>query len=281
MSEFQAFAVRGISGPVVTLQAGVDFGGYYWTTTSGRAAKVAALRRDSIASVLSRKDESWRLRAGRAVVIDVSRAPEGVRELPVFALAGSALALIAVRYPEQLLGYVADAASTPKAWRLHHRVLIAVRHEEELAWTDDGVMRHRTDRFRHDPEARTRFGLNRPGGDRQVTANLMDPRSTSTATAGWGSTPTPGPSSCQVIGDAGPRLSTCPRRCSLPSMHVCPAAHASRSTTATQHVRPANLGSSRDGIASLSRSRGAVASIVVEVDSTTTWNGFRSQGAAA
>ena len=92
MSEFQAFAVRGTSGPVVTLQAGVDFGGYYWTTTSRRAAKVAALRRNSSASVLSGKDGSWRLRAGRAVVIDVGRAPEGVRELPVLALAGSALA---------------------------------------------------------------------------------------------------------------------------------------------------------------------------------------------
>ncbi|MDP9464589.1 MAG: hypothetical protein M3P52_08200, partial [Actinomycetota bacterium] len=70
MRTFHPFAVRGASGPVVTLQAGVDFAGYFWTTTSRRAAKVSALRRFPNASVLVRKSDSWVLRAGRSVVID-------------------------------------------------------------------------------------------------------------------------------------------------------------------------------------------------------------------
>ena len=280
MSEFQAFAVRGISGPVVTLQAGVDFGGYYWTTTSRRAAKVAALRRDSIASVLSRKDESWRLRVGRAVVIDVSRAPEGLRELPVFALAGSALALIAVRYPEQLLGYVADAASTPKAWRLHHRVLIAVRHEEELAWTDDGVIRHRTDRFRHDPAAER--GWAQPTRRRSTSHHEPDGSPLDINGNCWLGLDT----------DAGPivlpgdwRARTSAVGVPAPVLAAVDARLPGRACVSIDHsdsARPSGKsGIIAHGIASLSRSRGAVASIVVQVDSTTTWNGFRSQGTAA
>ena len=112
MATFQAFAVRGKTGPVVTLHAGVDFAGYFWTTTSRSEAKVTALLRDPIASVLSRKHDSWMLRAGRAVVVDPARPCGAIRELPVFALAGTALALIAAAYPDQLVGYAADGAST-------------------------------------------------------------------------------------------------------------------------------------------------------------------------
>jgi hypothetical protein len=280
MSEFQAFAVRGISGPVVTLQAGVDFAGYYWTTTSRRAAKVAALRRDSSASVLSRKDGSWRLRAGRAVVIDVSRPPEGVRELSAFALAGTALALIAVRYPEQILGYVADAASTPKAWRLHHRVLIAVRHEEELAWTDDGVMTHWTDRFRHDPEVERR--------------SVQPTRRRSTAHREPDGSPLDINGNCWLglDTDAGPivlpgdwRARNSAVGVPAPVLAAVDARLRGRACVTIDHSdspRPSGKsGIIAHGIASLSRCRGAVASIVVEVDSTRTWNGFRSQGAAA
>ena len=279
MSEFQAFAVRGKSGPVVTLQAGVDFGGYYWTTTSKRAAKVAALRRDSSASVLSRKDGSWRLRAGRAVVIDVSRAPEGVRELPVFALAGSAVALIAVRYPEQLLGYVADAASTPKAWRLHHRVLIAVRNEEELVWTDDGVITHRTGRFRHDAERER--GSARPTGRRSTTHHERDGSPLDINGHCWlgldtdaGPIALPGDWRARdsTVGVPAPVLAIVNGR--LPG-RACVTIDDSDSS------RPSGKsGIIARGDASLARASGGVASIVVEVDSTTTWSGFRSKAAA-
>ncbi|HSB85284.1 MAG TPA: hypothetical protein VLD86_03195, partial [Ilumatobacteraceae bacterium] len=274
MSDFQAFAVRGISGPVVTLQAGVDFGGYYWTTTSRRAAKVAALRRNSSASVLSRKNESWRLRAGHSIVIDPCRPPEGVRELPVLALAGSALALIAVRHPEQLLGYVADAASTPKAWRLHHRVLIAVRHEEELVWTDDGVITHQTDRFRDDP------------GVQQTSARPTRRRSTARRHR---HTPLDFDGNCWLGLDsaAGPialpggwRAASSTARVHAPVLAaVKPLLPGSACVTIddSDSPRPSHKsGIIARGAGSLSHIRAGVASIVVDVDSTTTWNGFRS-----
>ncbi len=279
MSNFQAFVVRGKSSPVVTLQAGVNFGGYYWTTTSLRAAKVAALRRDPNASVLSRKDGSWRLRAGRAVVIDVSRPPEGVRDLPVYALAGSALALIAVHYPEQLLGYVVDAASTPKTWRLYHRVLIVVRNEEEIVWTDDGVITHQTDRFRHDPEGKVaarptkRPSIAQPERD----ASLLDFDSQCwlglDSVAGPIALPGEWTAGSSTVDVQAPVLAAVNPR--LPG-RACVTIDDSDSP------RPSDKsGIIARGSGSLSRIRAGFASIVVDVESTTTWNGFRSTAAAA
>ncbi|MEP7111764.1 MAG: hypothetical protein ABI862_00730 [Ilumatobacteraceae bacterium] len=279
MNHFQAFAVRGKSGPVVTLQAGVDFGGYYWTTTSRHAAKVAALRRYSSAAVLSRKDDSWRLCTGPAVVIDVSRKPEGVRELPVFALAGSALALIAVRYPEQLLGYVADAVSTPKAWRLRHRVLIAVRHEDELEWTDDGVITHHTNRFRHEHAVQRSSAhptKRRPTARHERDGSLLD---------------FDGSCWLGLDSDAGPII--------LPGGWISASSTVDVQATVLDAVtawvpgracvtiddstspRPSEKsGIIARGDSSLPRIRAGLASIVIDVDFTTTWNGFRSTIAA-
>ncbi len=280
MSSFQAFAVRGKSSPVVTLQAGVDFGGYYWTTTSRRAAKVAALRRDPCASVLSRKDDSWRLTAGRAVVLDVSRPPDGVRELPVFALAGSALALISVRYPEQLLGYVIDAASTPKDWRPSQRVLIAVRNEAEIRWTDDGVITHRSARFLEESE-------------RALLADeSAEPRSIAVASREeslldfdgkcWlGLDSETGPIALPGAWDASGSTVDAPAsvlaaaNARLPG-RVCVTIDDSDSS------RPSGKsGIIGRGNGSLAGIRDGVATIAVDIDSTTTWNGFRSTVAAA
>jgi hypothetical protein len=280
MSNFQAFVVRGKSGPVVTLQAGVDFGGYYWTTTSRSAAKVAALRRDPSASVLSRKDDSWQLRAGRALVLDPSRPPEAVRDLPVYALAGSAVALIAVRFPEQLMGYVADGGSTPKAWRIHQRVLIAVRHEEELVWTDDGVITHRTDRFQDDPDE------GRPAPRAAKRPAIRDPERAESLLDYDGS--------CWLglDGDAGPIVLpgswTANRstvRVPAPLLDAVNARLPGRACVTiddSNSPRPSDKsGIIARGDASITRVRAGVTSIVVDVDSTTTWNGFRSTVAAA
>jgi hypothetical protein len=280
MSNFQAFAVRGKSSPVVTLQAGVDFGGYYWTTTSRRAGKVAALRRDSSASVLSRKDDSWRLRTGHAVVIDVTRTPDGVRELPVYALAGSALALIAVRYPEQLLGYVVDAVSTPKAWRLHHRVLIAVRHEDELVWTDDGVITEQTDRFRHESKVRrtsTHPTKRRSTAQHQRDASLLDFDGSCWLGLDTDAGPIALPGGWTARSSAVGVQATV-----LAAANAGLPGRACVTIDESESPRPSDkLGIIAHGDASLCRIRAGIASIVVDVNSTTTWNGFRSTAAAA
>jgi hypothetical protein len=278
MSSFQAFAVRGKSSPVVTLQAGVDFGGYYWTTTSRRAGKVASLRRDSRASVLSRKDGSWRLRSGHAVVLDVSRPPEGVRELPVYALAGSALALIAVRYPEQLLGYVADAVSTPKAWRLRHRVLIALRHEDELVWSDDGVIAEQSDRFRRETEvSRKADRSNR----RATPRHQRDPSPLDSDGHCWLGLDTPaGP--IALPGEwTATSSSVAVQAAVLAAVDAGFPGRACVTIDDSDSPRPSDKsGIIARGDASISRNGAGVTSVVVDVDSTTTWSGFRSTVAA-
>ncbi|MEP7048622.1 MAG: hypothetical protein ABI949_18165 [Ilumatobacteraceae bacterium] len=242
MSSFQAFVVRGKSGPTVTLQAGVDFCGYYWTTTSRRAAKVASLKRDARASVLSREGDSWRMRSGRGVILDPSRPTEAVRELPVFALAGTALALIALRYPEQVMGYLTDGGSTPTAWRLQHRVMIAMRHEGQLEWTDDSVIRRQC-----------WLGLDTAAGPVVLPGSWK----ATTATTGV---------QAPVLDAVSPRL---PGRACI-------------TLADTDSSRPSDAtGVIVRGDASLSRVRAGVASIVVDVDSTTTWNGFKSTVSAA
>jgi hypothetical protein len=265
---------------VVTLQAGVDFGGYYWTTTSRSAAKVAALRRDPSASVLSRNDGSWRLRSGRGLVLDPSRAPESVRDLPVYALAGSAVALIAVRFPEQLIGYVADGGSTPKAWRLHQRVLIAIRHEDELVWTDDGVITDQTERFRPDPGVgpiATRAPKRKTTPVPERAESLLDFDGSCwlglDTDAGPIALPGTWTARSSVVGLSAPLLAAVNAR--LPG-RACVTIDDSDSPRPSE-----KSGIIARGDANLSRIRGDVASIVVRVDSTTTWNGFRSTVAAA
>jgi hypothetical protein len=262
---FQAFAVRGTAGPVVTLQAGVDFAGYFWTTTSRTAGKVKALRRDPIASVLTHTHDSWVLRAGRAVILDPIHPSEAMRELPALAMAGPALALIAARYPEQLLGYVADGMATPQSWRPYNRVLIAVRHDDQIKWTDDGLITEQTARFTSDQDSgrtprpvravdsRCWLGLDSDDGPLVLPGEWRSARSTVRVPAG-------------VLAALRPRLPG----------PACITIDESRSR------RPSDkTGIIARGQASDCTIRMGTASIVVEVDSVTTWNGFRSTVAAA
>lgn len=278
MTNFQAFVVRGKAGPVVTVQAGVDFGGYYWTTTSRRAAKVAALRRDPSVSVLSHKDDVWHLRSGRGLVLDPSRAPEAMRDLPVYALAGSAVALIAVRFPEQLLGYVADGSSTPKAWRLQQRVLLAVRHDEELTWTDDGVITRRTDRFRLDTDRPSAPPVKRRAASHHTPdGSLLD----LAGTCWLGLDSDAGP--IALPGSWSPNRSTVGVPVSLlDAVNARLPGRACVTIDDSAAPRPSEKsGIIARGDAAISRVRTGVASVVVDVDSTTTWNGFQSTVAAA
>jgi hypothetical protein len=275
MPTFQAFVVRGTTGPVVTLQAGVDFAGHFWTTTSRSAAKVSALRRDPLASVLSRKHHSWTLRAGSAVVIDPARPSEAIRALPVFALAGTALALIAAHYPDQLLGYVADGAATPKAWRLNKRVLIAVRHDDELRWTDDGTITRQTDRFR-------------PGGDSRRRLDGV-PLARQTASDVRGASPLDVDGSCWLglDSDHGPVVLpahwSASRSAVRVTSKVLAATHprlpgrACVTIDSSDAARPSEkAGIIARGEAVSGRTRSGTRSITVDVDAISTWSGFRT-----
>ena len=280
MATFQAFVVRGTTGPVVTLHAGVDFAGYFWTTTSRSAAKVNALRHDPVAAVLSRKHDSWMLRAGRTVVVDPARPCDAIRELPVFTLAGTALALIAAGYPEQLVGYAADGASTPKAWRLHKRVLIAVRHDDELSWTDDGTITQQTARFR--PDRNSRHRLHRIP---LAEAAGHDVR---------GVSPLDVDGSCWLglDSDAGPvvlpgqwnasRSIVRVRSAVLAATDVWLPGRACMTIDSSDAARPSEkAGIIARGEAAPGRTRAGTTSISVDVDAISTWSGFRTGVIAA
>ena len=280
MTTFQAFAVRGTTGPVVTLHAGVDFAGYFWTTTSRSAAKVAALRRDPVAAVLSRKHDSWVLRTGRAVVIDPARPCGAIRELPVFALAGTALALVAAAYPEQLVGYVADGASTPTAWRLHKRVLIAVRHDDELSWTDRGTIMQQSTRFRPDGNQRDR--LHRIP---RAEAAIHDER---------GASPLDVDGSCWLGLDSDDGPVVLPGRWSasrsvvrvrsavLAATNSWLPGRACVTIDSSDAARPSDkAGIIARGEATPGRTRDGNRSIMINVDGISTWTGFRTGVIAA
>lgn len=280
MATFQAFVVRGTTGPVVTLHAGVDFAGYFWTTTSRSAAKVNALRHDPVAAVLSRKHDSWMLRAGRTVVVDPARPCDAIRELPVFTLAGTALALIAAGYPEQLVGYAADGASTPKAWRLHKRVLIAVRHDDELSWTDDGTITHQTARFR-------------PHGNPRDRPDRL-PRTATTVHDERGASPLDVDGSCWLglDSDAGPvvlpgrwnasRSVVRVNSAVLTAMDSWLPGRACVTIDSSDAARPSDkAGIIARGEATPGRTRSGTSSIVVDVDAISTWSGFRTGVIAA
>ena len=262
---FQAFAVRGTAGPVVTLQAGVDFAGYFWTTTSRRAGKVKALRRDPVAYVLTQTHDSWVLRSGRAVILDPVHPSDAMRELPAVALAGTALALIAARYPELVLGYVADGLATPQSWRPYNRVLIAMRHEDQISWTDEGLITERTARFTDDQDSgamqaslrpvdgRCWLGLDSDDGPLVLPGEWRSARSTVRVPA------------C-VLAALRPRLPG----------PACITIDESRSR------RPSDkTGIIARGHASDCTVRMGTASIVVDVEAVSTWKGFRSTVAAA
>ena len=141
MDHFQAIAVETRRGPVVTLQAGVELGCRYRTTTSHTSAKVTSIRQHRTAAVLSPTADGWSLRVGRAVVLDPRHPLHGLRDPLGSAWGTTALAKIMAAYPEQLLGYATDGA-VPAAWNVLSRVLIAVRADRMFTWKRDGSTVH-------------------------------------------------------------------------------------------------------------------------------------------
>lgn len=114
-------------GVAMTPMAYWSDGGGLWMTSSRRAAKIAALRRDGRCAVwIAPPDPSEPGVAvdGRARVYDLSD-PVGVA-LHWPAISG-ALAGLALRHRSALTGYVQDLPGLPSAWLPHNRVLLRVR----------------------------------------------------------------------------------------------------------------------------------------------------------
>ena len=132
---FQHLAVTHRHLPHVTVVAGIDMAGRFWTTTSGHAAKVGALRRDPRAAVLDQDDDGgWSLVAGDATVQDVRRPLAALGDPLAGALGGVALARIGLANREQLVGYLRTRAASLTAGRRPPAVLVVVQAEHRLTW---------------------------------------------------------------------------------------------------------------------------------------------------
>lgn len=120
-------AYRVTGGPAMTPMACWSDGGGLWMTTSGSAAKVAALRRDSRCALwLEPSDpaEPGVVVDGMARVFDLSDPVGLALHAPTIS---AALAALAVTHRSAMAGYVRDLPRVPERWLPHGRVLIRVR----------------------------------------------------------------------------------------------------------------------------------------------------------
>jgi hypothetical protein len=136
---FDAYAVTTSSGPHVTLQAGVVHLGRYWTTTTRGSAKVAAIRHLGRAATTTGAGP-WRVRGGRAWVLDPAR-PATLAAHPLSsALASGAVVRLGLGRLDQLLGYAEAGTAVPASFLPTGRVALVTRIRDELALDGDDVV---------------------------------------------------------------------------------------------------------------------------------------------
>ncbi|HEU5084713.1 MAG TPA: hypothetical protein VFU14_15330 [Acidimicrobiales bacterium] len=130
---FAAYAVTTRSGPHVTMQAGVVHGGRFITTTSRSSLKARSVRAHrTAAAAIEHDDGTTEVVSGATVSVDL-RHPEGMLTDPAGALiAGPAALRLAGDQLEQLLGYVEAAGRVPSGWLPHNRVLLVTRIDRSL-----------------------------------------------------------------------------------------------------------------------------------------------------
>lgn len=120
-------AYRVSDGPAMTPMACWSDGGGLWMTTSRRAAKVRALRRDPRCAVWIEPDDPAEPGVavdGTARVYDLSDPIGLALHAPTIS---AALAAMAVTHRAALAGYARDLPQLPARWMPQGRVLIRVR----------------------------------------------------------------------------------------------------------------------------------------------------------
>jgi hypothetical protein len=120
-------AYRVSGGPAMTPMACWSDGGGVWMTTSRRAAKVTALRRDPRCALWVEPDDPAEAGVavdGTARIYDLSDPLGLALHAPTIS---AALAAMAVTHRAALAGYVRDLPQLPGRWMPQGRVLIRVR----------------------------------------------------------------------------------------------------------------------------------------------------------
>lgn len=138
MTQFVPLVVPSPGGPHVTLTAGVEAFGRYWTTTSRSAYKARAIRRHGAAGYTVTADgatapgELTVATTGTAVVVDPFRPWSALTDIGAAATAPLAVARIGVSNLRQVMGYLESFGDVVPGWSLTDRVVIAVAPRREI-----------------------------------------------------------------------------------------------------------------------------------------------------
>mgnify|MGYP000200424180 CR=1 FL=1 len=137
---FQPYAVVSRTGPHVTMQAGIEQAGRYWTTTAATSLKARSVRAHGHASAALVDGDRTRIVAGRTMALEPFRPWRGLED-PVAALTwGLAVARLGRAHLDQLLGYLEAPGAVPADWLPTRRVLLATRIDRSLTLVDDVVV---------------------------------------------------------------------------------------------------------------------------------------------
>lgn len=131
-SSFHAYAVPSASGPHVTMQAGVEHAGRFWTTSSARSLKARSVAAHGIASAVLSDGDDHRVVAGQTTTFRPFRPWDALGDPLAPLRSASAVARLSCAHIGQLLGYLEAAGSIPSEWFPTRRVLLVTRIERSL-----------------------------------------------------------------------------------------------------------------------------------------------------
>ncbi len=138
-SPFQAYAVESRSGPHVTMQAGLLHAGRYWTTTSRSSFKARSIDDHGVACAVITDDGESHIVAGRTRSLSLSRPFGLLPDLLAPLWAPSAVARLGLAQLDQVLGYL-EAARIPPDWLPHRRVLLVTHVDRSLMLDGDALV---------------------------------------------------------------------------------------------------------------------------------------------
>jgi hypothetical protein len=136
-TRFAAYTVRSRSGPHVTMQAGVVHADRFWTTTSGGSLKARSISTHRTGSMVVEHDGRARVLAGRTSALRPFRPLDALKDPFAPLRSPGAVLRLGLGQVEQLIGYFEAGTSVPPDWLPHRRVLLVTRIDRSL--TLDGL----------------------------------------------------------------------------------------------------------------------------------------------
>ena len=131
-TRFAAYTVRSRSGPHVTMQAGVVHADRFWTTTSGGSLKARSISTHRTASVVVETDGKARVLAGRTSALRPFRPLDALKDPFAPLRSPGAVLRLGLGQVEQLIGYFEAGTAVPPDWLPHRRVLLVTRVDRSL-----------------------------------------------------------------------------------------------------------------------------------------------------